>query len=52
MENVFIKVYHVVKDIVLFPKTISRIVEEKKIERQLKREEEQRKEKLLKETIG
>ncbi len=52
MENIFIKVYHVVKDVILFPKTIKRVVEENRIKAELKKEEEARKEKLLKETIG
>lgn len=52
MENIFIKVYHVVKDVVLFPKTIKRVLDENRIKREKAREEEARKEKLLKETIG
>ena len=52
MENIFIKVYHVVKDVILFPKTIKKVIEENRIKAELKKEEEARKEKLLRETIG
>ena len=48
----FIKTYHVVRDILLFPKTISKKIEEQKIKNELKKEEEARQAKLLKETIG
>ena len=50
--NIFIKTYHMVKDIIQLPKTIARKAEEKKIQEELKKEEQARKEKLLKETIG
>ena len=52
MENIFIKVYHIVKDVILFPKTIKKVIEENRIKAELKKEEDARKEKLLRETIG
>ena len=50
--NIFIKTYHMVKDIANLPQIIKKKLEDRKIAAELKREEDLRKEKLLKETIG
>ena len=50
--NIFIKVYHIVKDIILFPKTIARELEKKRIKDEIRKEKEARQERLLRETVG
>ena len=50
--NIFILVYHFVRKILLLPKTIIEDSKKRKIERQLYKEKEARKRKLIEETIG
>ena len=50
--NIFIESYHLVKKVIDLPKTIVENERQRKLEEQLRKEQDARKKKLLKETIG
>ena len=50
--NIFIGTYHLVKKVFLFPKTLYDNIKQKRLEQELKEEQDLRKKKLLQETVG